>query len=70
MKYIFRGVIVFEYIPYREDKVVQHDVHNIIPAFNYCRMMPEDYKLLGEFFNKVYRHINGENVILEDIIVN
>lgn len=70
MKYIFRGVIVFEYIPYGEDKVVQHDVHNIIPAFNYCRMMPEDYKLLGEFFNKVYRHINGENVILEDIIVN
>ena len=27
-------------------------------------------KLLAEFFNKVHRHINGEDVTLEDIIVN
>jgi hypothetical protein len=25
---------------------------------------------LAEFFNKVHRHINGEDVTLEDIIVN
>ena len=29
----------------------------------------EDYKLLGEFFNTVYRHTQGEDVELKDIDV-
>ena len=70
MKYLFRGNIVFEYIPDGIEKVVQHKIHGVIPAFDYCRMIPEDYKLLAEFFNKVHRHINGADVTLEDIIVN
>jgi len=32
-------------------------------------MIPEDYKLLGEFFNTVYKHINDVNVVLKDIEV-
>lgn len=71
MKYIFRGYVVFEYDPNdKYDKVKQGRIHDTIPAFDFCRMIPEDYKLLGEFFDKVYRHINGEDVELKDIKVN
>jgi len=69
MKYIFRGHIVFEYIPDSHEKVIQHKIHDTIPAFDFCSMIPEDYKLLSEFFDKVYRHINGEEVELKDIEV-
>jgi hypothetical protein len=32
-------------------------------------MIDEDYKLLGEFFNIVHRHTQGEDVELKDIEV-
>mgnify|MGYP007071594678 CR=1 FL=1 len=69
MKFIFRGYIVFEYIPNSIEKVIQHQVHGKIPAFDFCRMIPYDYKLLSEFFDKVYNHIQGEDVDLSDIEV-
>ena len=73
MKFIFRGHIVFEYIPDNENRlkgrVEQHMVHEVIPAFDYCRMVPEDYRFLGEFFNEVYKHTQGEEVELKDIEV-
>jgi len=69
MKYIFRGHIIFEYIPDGVEKVIQHKIGGVIPAFDFCRMIPEDYRLLGEFFDKVYLHINGEDVELVDIEV-
>ena len=70
MKYIFRGIVVFEYDPNAKyDKVVQGKIHDAIPAFDFCNMIDEDYKLLGEFFNTVYRHTQGEDVTLEDIQV-
>jgi hypothetical protein len=52
------------------DKVVQGQIHGTIPAFDFCKMIDEDYKLLGEFFNTVYRHTQGENVTLENIVVD
>ena len=71
MRYIFRGHTIFEYKPEKKiNQVVQPMVHDVIPAFNYCHMIPEDYKLLGEFFTTVYRHIEGEDVELKDIEVN
>jgi hypothetical protein len=33
-------------------------------------MIDEDYKLLSEFFNTVYRHTQGEDVELKNIIVD
>lgn len=69
MKYIFRDHVIFEYIPDGVQKVIQHKIHDILPGFDYCRMIPEDYKLLAEFFDTVYKHINGENVELKDIKV-
>lgn len=69
MKYIFRGHVIFEYIPEKQE-VIQNKIHQVIPAFDYCRMIPEDYKLLGVFFDKVYRHIKGEEIVLHDIKVD
>ncbi|MBC7088726.1 MAG: hypothetical protein H5T96_09730 [Tissierellales bacterium] len=70
MKYIFRGNVVFEYLP-KERYVKQHNIEDSnIAAFNYCKMIPEDYKILSEFFDTVYRHIQGEDVELKDIEVN
>jgi hypothetical protein len=71
MKYIFRGNVVFEYNPdAKRDKVVQGKVSGVIPAFDFCVFIPEDYKLLSEFFDTVYRHTQGEYVELKDIEVN
>jgi hypothetical protein len=68
MKYIFRGNVIFEYNPgVTFDKVVQPMISGVIPAFNFCHMVDEDYKLLGEFFTTVYRHTQGEDVELKDI---
>lgn len=70
MKYIFRGHTVFEYRPEeKHNKVIQHMVNGAIPAFDFCNMINEDYRLLGEFFNTVYKHTQGENVELSDIEV-
>jgi hypothetical protein len=73
MKYVFRGHIVFEYKPNEEDRkkgvVEQHQIHDVIPAYDYCRFIPDDYRMIGEFFTTAYRHIQGEDVNLEDIEV-
>ena len=70
MKYIFRGVIVFEYKPEAKfDKVIEGQI-NGLHTFNYCGMIDEDYKLLAQFFDIVYRHTQGEMVELNDIVVN
>ena len=70
MKYVFRGHVVFEYKPNDKfDRVVQGKIHDAIPAFDFCHMVPDDYKFLAKFFDTVYRHIQGEDVPLEDIEV-
>ena len=71
MKYIFRGNVIFHYDPDAHyDKVIQSTIVGAIPAFDYCKFIDEDYKLLGHFFTTVYKHTQGENVDLDDIIVN
>lgn len=71
MKYYFRGHIIFEYLPdAKYDKVIQHKVSGTIPAFDFCCMIDEDYRLLSEFFDIVYRHTQGEDVELKDIEVD
>lgn len=70
MKYIFRGHIIFEYLPDENDeRVVQHKINGVLPAFDFCNMIDEDYRLLGEFFTTVYKHTRGEDVDLKDINV-
>lgn len=62
---------MFEYIPdSKHTKVIQGEVSGVIPAFNFCCFIDEDYKLLSEFFDTVYRHTQGEDVLLNDIEVN
>jgi hypothetical protein len=69
MKYIFRGIIVFEYNPDNKYDKVKQGNQGPIPAFDFCKMIPEDYRLLGEYFTTVYKHTQGENVELKDIEV-
>lgn len=70
MRYIFRNIVIFEYIPDRKrNKVIMHNEGDIT-AWNYCNLINEDYKLLAKFFDTVYRHTQGEDVELKDIIVN
>lgn len=73
MKFIFRGNIIFEYVlPTKTASgyVFQHSIHGVIAAFDYCTMIPEDYKLLSQFFDTVYRHLQGKDVELIDIEIN
>lgn len=61
MNFIFRGYVIFNYDPKSKyEKITQGRIHDVIPAFDFCSMISEDYKLLGEFFTKAYKHINGE----------
>ena len=62
--------MVFDYIP--EEKVVFHKTvpGKNISAFNHCCFVSEDYKLMSNYFDKIYRHTQGENVDLKDIEVN
>ena len=70
MKYVFRSIVVFEYDPNAKyDKVKHGETKNGTPAFDFCSMIDEDYKLLGEYFNTVYRHTQREDVELKDIEV-
>jgi len=70
MKFIFRGITIFEYQPNAEEKIVENKIHGTIPAFNFCRFIKSDYKLLSLFFETAHDHMNGKKVDLEDIIVN
>lgn len=68
MSYVFRGKVVFEYVPNEGVKLCT--LKNVdIPAFDYCCFIKEDYKLMSEFFDTVYRHTQGEEVELKDIEV-
>ena len=69
MSYVFRGNVVFEYIPNEGVKLRNIKGYGDIPAFDYCSFINEDYKLMSEFFDKVYRHTQGEEVELKDIEV-
>lgn len=69
MSFVFRGKVVFEYIPNEGVKLCT--LKNVdVPAFDYCCFIKEDYKLMSEFFDTVYRDMNGEDVELKDIVVN
>jgi len=69
MSFVFRGHVVFEYIPNEGIKLRNIKGYGEIPAFDYCSFINEDYKLMSEFFDKVYRHTQGEDIALEDIEV-
>jgi len=71
MKYIFRGNVVVEYDPDTKQVTAPLQDGNIA-NFDYCRFIPEDYKLLAEFFERAYKHATGEGTILDliDVDVN
>ena len=72
MKYIFRGLVLFEYNP--ETKQIEapmHDAIDTLANFNHCKFIPDDYVQLADFFNTAYAHATDfPNVDLQDIVVN
>ena len=58
MKYIFRGVVVFDYNP-KTKQIKIPDTEGIGNNFNFCKFIPKDYKLISEFFNMIYLHAKG-----------
>ena len=83
MKYIFRGEVLFEFDPEKPRELVVPTEHRkpvaqgeeviweTIPNVHYCRLVPEDYKLLAEFFTRIHRYTEGDETVdvTTDIIV-
>lgn len=71
MKYIFRGVVVFEYDPATKQMSCGQSDYNG-NHFNYCRFVPEDYELLSKFFTTAHQHATGvlHESFLKDVEVN
>jgi hypothetical protein len=71
MKFIFRGLIIFEYRPGAEvNKVIQFNIEGTsIPNFSLCIMESKHYAALSDFFKIVHEHIEGKDVDLSDIKV-
>lgn len=67
MKYIFRGLVVFEYQPEKKEVVLVKD--NGMANWDMCQFITEDWKLLSKFFETVHRHRSGEQIELKDIEV-
>ena len=65
MKYSFRDVEVFEYIPERKEVILLKMKDERI-GFNFCNFIPEDYKLMSRFFEMAYKHSIGE-ITTEDL---
>jgi hypothetical protein len=70
MKYIFRGITVFQYDPITrqiESPKTEHGLN----SFNFCQYVPEDYILISDFFRNAHLHATGQikNEDLKDIEV-
>lgn len=59
MKYIFRGIVVFYYDP-QSKMMTSPDTEHGLNSFNFCKYIPEDFKLISEFFQTAYKHAVGE----------
>jgi len=72
MKYIFRGEVLFDFDPEKPRELVVPGEHRRpvgegeevvwknVPNVHCCRLIPEDYKLLAEFFDRIHRYTKGE----------
>ncbi len=72
MKYIFRGLVVFDYDPDTKELTVPVDPDTGIPNLNMCKFILEDYGLLQDFLQQIKYHVEGfcYNEDLEDIEVD
>ena len=55
MRYIFRGIVVFEYDPLTKLMNNPYTEHGL-NSFNFCKYVPEDYILISNFFRDAYLH--------------
>lgn len=70
MKFIYRGLVIFDYQPELRLVTTRQNPEYKLPYFNLCCFQPQDYELMAQFFDAVHRHLSGEDVELKDIILN
>jgi hypothetical protein len=58
MKYKYRGVTVFDYDP-ENKSMTAPDHENTGTGFNFCNFIPEDFKLMSDFFMQAHCHATG-----------
>ena len=60
MKYIFRGIEVFNYDPVTKEMTIpKNKDFTTINNFNYCNFIPEDFMLIASFFLMAHGHATG-----------
>lgn len=59
MKYIFRGIVVFDYNPITKSMSSPETKHGL-NSFNFCSFVAEDYILLSDFFKTAHLHATGQ----------
>jgi len=70
MKYIFRGITVFDYNEKTGELLTTAVEGTNIPAINFCKYIDEDFILMEQFFNTINKlRTTGETVELKDIEV-
>lgn len=73
MKYTFRGLDLFEYNPETKKLVVVMDIWGLNEAnIEQCKLIPEDYILLAQFFTGIHLYETGmiDVMDLKDMVVN
>lgn len=70
MKFIYRGLVIFDYQPELRLVTVRQNPDYRLPNFNLSCFQPEDYSVISQFFDIVHRHLKGEDVELKDTILN
>jgi len=71
MRYIFRGLVLFEYNPETKQTEAAVTEDGTLVNFNHCKLVPDDYVQLADFFNTAYAHATDfPHVDLQDIVVN
>lgn len=70
MKFWYRGLLIFHYMPEQRFVLTRMDDDGEVPNFNHCMFQNEDYQKISEYFEIVHRHLNGEKIELKDIILS
>jgi len=70
MKYVYRGLVLFDYNEETGEMLTTNYEGTDIPNINMCRYDDECYELMEQFFKNINEHRKDNTFKLEDIVVN
>ena len=72
MRYVYRGLVIAEYDTEKKEVTFPDDPDGGGAAIQHVRILPEDMKLLAEFFDNAHLHITNRaaDADMTDIVVN